>query len=99
MIAPWGKPTKARRFGGFLAGVSAHAVAAGIMASTSGSAIVAPTPCRTRRRGMCFFDKNMESPYFRAQRPVPFLLPRTLHRLRLRYAAHAELIALYYSLN
>ena len=59
MIAPCGKPTKAKRFGVFPAGVSAHAVAAGIMESRSGSPMVAPTPFKTVRRAMCFLDMNM----------------------------------------
>ena len=36
------------------AAVSASAVAAGIMASSSGSAMAAPTPCSTVRRERCF---------------------------------------------
>ena len=59
MIAPCGKPTKAKRFGVLPAGVCAHAVAAGIIASRSGSAMVAPIPCKTVRREMCFLDMNM----------------------------------------
>ena len=39
MIAPCGKPTKANRFGVEPAGVCAHAVAAGFIASSSGSAM------------------------------------------------------------
>jgi hypothetical protein len=41
------------------AAVFAHAVAAGFMASSSGSAIVAPTPFNIMRREMCFWDKYM----------------------------------------
>ena len=47
------------RFGVLPAGVCAHAVAAGFIASSSGSAIVAPTPFSTVRREMCFFDRYM----------------------------------------
>jgi hypothetical protein len=47
----------ASRFGGAPAGVAANAVAAGFIASSSGSAIVAPTPLSTIRREMCFRDK------------------------------------------
>ena len=61
MIAPCGKPTKANRFGVEPAGVCAHAVAAGFIASSSGSAMVAPTPFSTVRREMCFLDKYMAS--------------------------------------
>src|ERR1700733_7984015 len=59
MIAPWGKLTKANRFGVFPAAVVVAAVAAGIMAPTSGSAMLAPAPCKTVRREMCFLDMNM----------------------------------------
>src|SRR5262245_61525445 len=41
------------------AAVCASAVAAGIIASRSGRASVAPAPLRTVRRGMCFFVKNI----------------------------------------
>ena len=45
--------------GGFTAaGVSAIAVPAGIMASSRGSAIDAPTPLRTVRRDRCFLVRN-----------------------------------------
>src|SRR5579862_5051329 len=64
MIAPMGKPTKAKRFGVFPAAVAAHAVEAGTMASRNGSATAAPTPFKTARRGMCFLKMNMcWSPY------------------------------------
>src|SRR5262245_8255564 len=46
------------------AAVLAHAVAAGIMASSRGSARVAPAPFRNVRLGMAFFVINMSSPYF-----------------------------------
>src|SRR4029453_4701254 len=41
------------------AAVCASAVLAGIMASSKGSAIVAPRPRRNVRRGRCFFVMNM----------------------------------------
>ena len=41
-------------FGVAPAGVCAHAVAAGFIASSSGSAMDAPTPLSTVRREMCF---------------------------------------------
>src|SRR4051794_2906540 len=59
MMAPCGNPTKASRFGLDPDAVLAHAVAAGFIASRSGSAIVAPTPFNTARREMCFWDKYM----------------------------------------
>src|SRR5687768_15250848 len=59
MMAPCGKPTKANRFGGAPAGVCAHAVAAGFIASSSGSAMLAPTPFRTVRRETCFWNTNI----------------------------------------
>src|SRR6187200_1511456 len=59
MIAPCGKPMKANRFGVEPAAVCAHAVAAGFIASSSGSAMVAPTPFSTVQREICFFVKNI----------------------------------------
>jgi hypothetical protein len=59
MIAPCGNPTKAKRFGVEPAGVCAHAVAAGLIASSSGSATLAPTPFNTVRREMCFLNRVM----------------------------------------
>jgi hypothetical protein len=59
MIAPCGKPMKANRFGGAPAAVCAKAVAAGLMASRSGNAIVAPTPFRTARRETCCLNTNI----------------------------------------
>src|SRR5580658_2180786 len=56
--APCGKYTYPRR-GLMLAAVSAHAVPAGIMASSSGSAMTAPAPLRTVRRDRCFLVRNM----------------------------------------
>src|SRR3989442_798046 len=55
---PWGtkQPTN-RGFG--LAGVCANAVAAGSIASKSGSASAPPAPRRTVRREMCFLLTNM----------------------------------------
>ena len=53
-VTACGNPTKASRFGDDPAAVSAHAVAAGFIASRSGSAIVAPTPFNTVRRATCF---------------------------------------------
>ena len=40
------------------AAVLANAVAAGDIASSTGSAIVTPRPRRTVRRDMCFFVRN-----------------------------------------
>jgi hypothetical protein len=57
MIAPCGNPMNAKRFGAEPAGVAAHAVAAGFIASSSGSAILAPTPFNIVRREMCFLNK------------------------------------------
>src|SRR6185436_791689 len=57
MIAPCGKPMKANRFGAAPAGVCAQTVAAGFIASRSGSAMVAPTPFNTARRETCFLDR------------------------------------------
>ena len=51
----------ASRFGAEPAAVSAHAVAAGFIASRSGSAMVAPTPFNTARREMCFLNTNMSN--------------------------------------
>src|SRR5690606_14239306 len=56
--APWGKYTKPRR-GLMAAAVFASAVCAGIIASSNGSAIAAPAPCRTVRRERCFLVRNM----------------------------------------
>src|SRR6188508_2244751 len=56
--APWGKYTSPRRGLG-AAGVCASTVAAGIMASSSGRARVAPAPFRTARRDRCFLNTNM----------------------------------------
>src|SRR5688572_24058291 len=50
------QPTK-RCFG--LAAVWASSVAAGTIASSKGSASVAPAPRRTVRREMCFLVRNM----------------------------------------
>src|SRR5262245_39282507 len=55
MMAPCGNSTKASRFGVAPAALCAHAVAAGCIASRSGSAMAAPTPFNTRRRETCFF--------------------------------------------
>jgi hypothetical protein len=57
MIAPCGKPTNAKRFGAVPAAVFAVAVAAGLIASSSGSAMLAPTPFKTARREMCFLNR------------------------------------------
>src|ERR1043165_9670448 len=57
ITAPCGNPTNAKRFGAVPAAVCAHAVAAGVIASRSGSAMVAPTPLSTARREMCFCDR------------------------------------------
>ena len=59
MMAPCGKPTKANRFGVEPAAVWAHAVAAGFIASSSGSAMLAPTPFSTVRRETCFLNTYM----------------------------------------
>src|SRR5262245_56518149 len=56
MIAPWGNPIKASRFGVEPEGVWAHAVAAGFIASRSGRAIVVPRPFNIVRREMRFLD-------------------------------------------
>ena len=56
--APCGKYTKPRRVL-TAAAVCAHAVCAGIIASSSGSAMVAPAPFRTVRRDRCFLVRNM----------------------------------------
>src|SRR5580658_1276440 len=58
---PWGtkQPTK-RGLG--VAAVCARAVEAGIIASRSGSARVAPAPRRTVRRERCFFVMNIGAP-------------------------------------
>ena len=54
MTAPCGKPTKANRFGVEPAAVCAHAVVAGLIASRSGNAMLAPMPFNTVRRETCF---------------------------------------------
>ncbi|MND00296.1 hypothetical protein D3C83_188540 [compost metagenome] len=59
MIAPCGKPMKARRFGVWPAAVWAKAVAAGFMASSRGRAMAVPTPRSTARRERCFFVMNI----------------------------------------
>src|SRR6185295_2321632 len=61
MIAPCGKPTKANLTGVLPAGVWAHAVAAGFIASRSGKATVAPRPFRTARRETCFLNIYISS--------------------------------------
>jgi hypothetical protein len=61
MMAPCGNPTKAKRLGVEPAAVCAHAVAAGFIASRSGSAMLAPTPFNTARRETCFLNTNIES--------------------------------------
>src|SRR4051812_31213410 len=87
MIAPCGKPMKAIRFAAVPAGVAAHAVAAGFIASSSGRATAAPTPLSTVRREMCFFDRNMSvslrrdrsaDPALRLSGPLPRIPPYTL---------------------
>src|SRR5437868_11760709 len=89
MMAPCGKPTKANRFGDDPAAVFAHTVAAGFIASSSGSAMVAPTPFNTERREMCFRNKD-----------IAFSVLMTGHcRHGLRRASHSELIASNYGLN
>src|SRR5262245_11388511 len=97
MIAPCGKPTKATRFGVEPAVVCAHAVAAGLIASRSGSAMLAPMPCNTIRRETCFLDIYMSYlRLFRHLRTARGHRPR-LQLLtgqgRLRYPVHPELIA------
>ncbi len=59
MIAPCGKPMNANRFGAVPAAVFANAIAAGLIASRSGSAMPAPTPFRIVRREMCFCEINI----------------------------------------
>src|SRR5215471_6393135 len=56
--APCGKYTKPRRRAGLAAG-SASAVVGGIIASRSGSAIVAPAPLSTVRRDKCLRVRNI----------------------------------------
>ena len=63
MTAPCGNPMKAKRFGAEPAAVCAHAVAAGFIASRSGSAMLAPTPFNTARRETCFLKTYMCSPF------------------------------------
>src|SRR6188472_2749990 len=93
MMAPCGKPMKAIRFGGAPAGVAAHAVADGFIASSSGSAMVAPTPLRTVRREMCFFDRNMSPLPFKPWLRTTLLPGRRRLGLRHRDPTHPELIA------
>jgi hypothetical protein len=50
---------KASRFGVEPAAVAAQAVAAGLIASRSGSAMLAPTPFSTVRRDTCFLNTYM----------------------------------------
>src|SRR3954467_12672748 len=59
--APCGKYTNARRELGFAA-LCASTVPAGIIASSSGRAIVAPAPLRTVRRDSFFLKTNIYSP-------------------------------------
>src|SRR5207244_5518857 len=54
MTAPCGKPTKANRFAVEPAAVCAQAVEAGLIASRSGNAMLAPMPFNTARRETCF---------------------------------------------
>src|SRR5687768_14305782 len=71
--APCGKYTKPRRGCG-AAAVCAHAVPAGIMASSSGSAMVAPAPLRTVRRDRCFLNRNISKLLLKGRpegRPLP----------------------------
>src|SRR5688572_29333219 len=58
MMAPCGKYTNAIR-GAAFAAVNASSVRAGIMASSSGRATVAPMPRRKVRRSRCFFVRNI----------------------------------------
>src|SRR5215510_12967501 len=51
------------------AGVLAHAVAAGIMASSSGSARVAPAPFRNVRLGIALFVINITLSFYIASGP------------------------------
>src|SRR5688572_14361095 len=95
MIAPCGKPMKANRFGVAPAGVCAQTVAAGFIASRSGSAIVAPTPFNTVRRETCFLDRYIGISASNANSHA--LLPGHLRTLGargwLRHPAHPELLA------
>src|SRR6185436_8934729 len=84
MIAPCGKAMKAKRFGVLPAAVCAIAVAAGTMDSRSGSAMVAPIPCRTVRREICFLDMNMSSPYSYWLRPIGLAFAAAHHSYWLR---------------
>src|SRR4029077_12604705 len=89
MIAPCGKPIKASRFGDAPAAVCAHAVAAGFIASRSGSAMVAPTPFNTVRRVTCFLNTySALSPLL-----IPDARAAGPTRSGLRYPAHPELLA------
>src|SRR6266850_1370776 len=58
---PCGKNMPTKRFLEGAAAVCASAVAAGTIASSSGSANVTPAPLRKVRRGKCFFETNMLS--------------------------------------
>src|SRR6187551_4077366 len=60
---------KPRRGSGFAA-VCASAVPAGIMASSSGSAMAAPAPCSTVLRERCFFVMYMACPLNPSYWPV-----------------------------
>src|SRR5262245_14449218 len=71
MMAPCGNPMKARRLGVEPAGVAAHAVAAGLIASRSGSAMLAPTPFNTVRRETCFLNTYIASLRY----PIPAIMP------------------------
>src|SRR5688572_2863006 len=95
MMAPCGKPMKASRFGVEPAGVCAHAVAAGFIASRSGSAMLAPTPFNTVRRETCFLNTCISLSVCRAGCDRRLLDCRDAARGRsgLRNASHPELLA------
>src|SRR5581483_3077651 len=78
-----------------LAAVCASATPAGIMASSSGRARVAPAPRRTVRRDMCFFvRKFMDCGLLICDRPARGLARRPF-AIFLYFHVHLERRALY----
>jgi hypothetical protein len=68
------------RFGGVPAAVFAHTVAEGLIASSSGSAMLAPTPFNTVRREMCFLNNVIAvSPFVVQASGLPWSRPKGLH--------------------
>src|SRR5215471_675880 len=98
MIAPCGNPTNANRFGVVPAAVRAHAVPAGLIASSSGSAMLAPIPFKTIRREICFLDIYMSYLRYLLMTLFTCNLTRDL-TLKLRRPSHPELIAANNSLD